>query len=313
MNLKNMERIILVAEEKNITNASKKLFISQPTLSTEIQAIEKEVGIQIFERKRKQLKLTRAGEQYIKTAKKMLSTWNSFRDNLKSVNEEITEKIRIGISTRRSLATLPSVLPLFRKKHPQIGIKLEECITSISESILAEGAVDMVFCNQIIQLPNINSIRLKNELFVIASHKDSSFSKKYKDYIYSGKGEIDKKIPFSHLANEVCILPNTGSDERARYQYMANEANVTKYVSLEAYSSVIAQKMVENKVGTAIFPKNQSKSGELLPKSDNINYFLIDSAFASRQFYLNYFAGMRKSMYCKDLINIIAENFGYDQ
>lgn len=311
MNIQNMERLLLIAEEKNISAASKKLFISQPTLSTMISSIEKEIGIKIFDRQRKQLKLTPAGERYIRTVKKMLVTWYTFKDEIRNVNEEVTRKIKVGITERRSIAMFPSILPLFFLKRPIVGIKTTNCITSLSEPMLAQNSVDLVFSNQLINLPNIRNIRLLNEVLIIASHKKSEFSQKYKDFIYNGKDTVAKKMPFSNLNNESLILLTIGEDERMRYQYMAEESHISNFISVEVFSSVIAQNLVENNLGTAILPKSTAKNGELLPRSEDINYFFIDSIFAERQYYLNYDAIACNSEDHKELIQIIIDTFGY--
>ena len=71
MNINQIKQVLTVAEERNFTNAAKKLFISQPSLSKSIKLLEEELGIKLFERN--PIKPTYAGEIFISKAKKILS------------------------------------------------------------------------------------------------------------------------------------------------------------------------------------------------------------------------------------------------
>ena len=72
MNLRDLKYIVEVAKERNFSNAAKKVFVSQPTLTMQIQKLEDELGVKIFERQNKNFLITEVGELIIKTAQEIL-------------------------------------------------------------------------------------------------------------------------------------------------------------------------------------------------------------------------------------------------
>ena len=71
MNINQIKQVLTIAEEKNFTNAAKKLFISQPSLSKSIKLLEEELGVELFERN--PIKLTHAGESFVSSAKRIMA------------------------------------------------------------------------------------------------------------------------------------------------------------------------------------------------------------------------------------------------
>ena len=71
MNINQIKQVLTIAEEKNFTNAAKKLFISQPSLSKSIKLLEEELGVELFERN--PIKLTHAGESFVSKAKRIMA------------------------------------------------------------------------------------------------------------------------------------------------------------------------------------------------------------------------------------------------
>ncbi|MBM7653481.1 LysR family transcriptional regulator [Neobacillus cucumis] len=115
MELKQLEYMIKIAEEKNITKAAEKLFITQSALNQQLLRLEKELGTQLFFRSRSNWHLTRAGEIYIENAKKMVRIK---KDTYNQINDLIEIKkglLRIGLTPERGPEMFAAIYPIFYK------------------------------------------------------------------------------------------------------------------------------------------------------------------------------------------------------
>ena len=117
MELKQLESFVEVVEHKSFTEAARQLYISQPTISTHIQALEKELQSKLILRTTKSIELTPRGVETYECAVKMLEHRDNLMQKWKSEEEKI---IRIGVSTIPSAYILPEILPDFCEEHPGI-------------------------------------------------------------------------------------------------------------------------------------------------------------------------------------------------
>lgn len=98
MNWNQLQYVITIAEEKSITKAAQKLYISQPSLSLSIQALEKETGIPLFERNRGEMKLTYAGSLFYEWAISTLHSHTQLEWKLGDIVSGSRTLIRLGLS-----------------------------------------------------------------------------------------------------------------------------------------------------------------------------------------------------------------------
>ncbi len=144
MNSKKLKYIVTIAELKSISKAANELFISQPSLSSILSNLEKELGVTLFNRSTSPLSLTYAGEKYVETAKKILSLENSLKKELCDISHIKKGKITIGIPAVRATDVLPVVLPKFKEKFPEMEVHLVEGDSNYLEECLFSGKVDLV-------------------------------------------------------------------------------------------------------------------------------------------------------------------------
>ena len=126
MNWNQLQYVITIAQEKNITRAARKLFISQPSLSLSIQSLEKETGVTLFERNHGEMVLTYAGKLFYEWAVSTLQSNHQLNIKLSDISEQKRQLIRIGISPHRSGIILPSVLEKFCLEFPSCEIHIFE-------------------------------------------------------------------------------------------------------------------------------------------------------------------------------------------
>lgn len=144
MDFRELSYIIAVADHHSVTEAAKKLYISQPSLSYIISKVEDDLGVKLFDRKTNPITLTYAGERYVKTAREILLLKDNLRRELSDIGHGQKGRINIGIPTERAGYMLPKVIGPFREKFPNIEIHLQE---SKSEEIITNLMNDKIaFC-----------------------------------------------------------------------------------------------------------------------------------------------------------------------
>jgi len=143
MNLQNLEYFLTVAELKSITKAAEKTGISQQAISGQITRLEQEMNCRLFERK-KELELTYAGKLLQKSAVQMLEIQSETQRMINDAAENRRGELRIGISHSRGQAILPTVLPDFAKRYPNVELTLVEASTRELEEALEKGRIDVM-------------------------------------------------------------------------------------------------------------------------------------------------------------------------
>lgn len=170
MDRRELEYIIVIAQEKNLSKAAERLYVSQPALSRFLLKLETQAGLPLFERKKRQLVPTLAGELYLDTARKMLQLDQDLERQLKKLRECTHGKLTIGITPGRGHTVLPRVLPDFQEKYPDYELTiLEEDVQTLEQQLQAD-ALDLAF----LPCPNPNG-RLRIGFAVSASPRKKSF------------------------------------------------------------------------------------------------------------------------------------------
>ncbi len=142
MTLVQLEYTLAVAEYKNFTTAAEKSFVTQPTLSMQIQKLESELGVEIFDRKTHPITITKIGEKIIQQAKKIVAEAKNMEHLVLENQNAMTGVINMGIIP----TILPSLVPLFyknfAKKFPDLRLNIKELKTEEIISQIKEGLID---------------------------------------------------------------------------------------------------------------------------------------------------------------------------
>lgn len=132
-----------VATLLSFTKAANELFISQPAISKHIQELEKEYGVQLFDRIGNRIQLTRAGQLMLDHACKIIDAYQNLDFDMKKLTEKSGGELRIGASTTISQYVLPELIAEFRKHYPDIRLTLLSGNSHEIEDALAAGRIDL--------------------------------------------------------------------------------------------------------------------------------------------------------------------------
>ena len=167
MELRHLRYFIAVAEELNFTRAAERLHIAQPPLSRQIQQLEEDLGVQLFERNVRPLKLTEAGRFFYAHAQQLLAQTAELATMTKRVGK-IERKMSLGFVASTLYGMLPKVIRRFRSQFPEIELSLHEMTTMEQIQALKEGRIDVGFGRIRHEDPSVRRILLREERLVVA-------------------------------------------------------------------------------------------------------------------------------------------------
>jgi LysR family hydrogen peroxide-inducible transcriptional activator len=166
MTITQLQYVLAVAEHKNFTLAADKCFVTQPTLSMQIQKIEEELNIIIFDRSKKPIQLTAIGQKIVEQAKNIVNEAGKIKDIVEYQKGFIGGEFRIGIIPTIMPTILPMFLNNFIKKYPKIKLIIEELNTSEIITRLKNGHLDAAIAATPLEDEKIKEIVLYYEPFV---------------------------------------------------------------------------------------------------------------------------------------------------
>ena len=155
-----------VAECGNFTVAADKCFVTQPTLSMQVQKLEDELGVKIFNRKTKPIILTDIGKKILVQAKKITEEATRMQDIVSTEKGFIGGEFKLGIIPTVMPTLLPMFLNTFIKKYPKVDLKIEELTTQNITKLLEKGQLDAGIAATPLALDHILELPLYHEPFV---------------------------------------------------------------------------------------------------------------------------------------------------
>jgi DNA-binding transcriptional LysR family regulator len=161
-----------VAELGNVTQAAKRLNLSQPAASEQIKSLEEELGTALFDRRRKRLVLTHAGASLLPTVQHALTLSNDVIFEARRLSGHITGPIRLACAPAafdKSFFPLTQMLQLIIAHHPELNVDLHQRSSPDIWSGVAEGAFDLGLAFGARDLPNVHRILLRNEPYRIVA------------------------------------------------------------------------------------------------------------------------------------------------
>jgi DNA-binding transcriptional LysR family regulator len=145
MEFRHLRYFLALAEELHFGRAARRLSISQPPLSLNIQQLEASVGARLFTRNSKQVQLTAAGAAFVSRARALLEQAGEAARHARDVDEGIAGRLQIGFVGAMLYRGLPQLLREFQQKHPSLRLVLKELNSSDQLVALAHDQLDLGF------------------------------------------------------------------------------------------------------------------------------------------------------------------------
>jgi len=171
MNFRHLKYFVTVADEQNFTRAAEKLHISQPPLSRQIQDLEEELGLALFERGARPLKLTEPGRFFYDHARRMLEQSEQAVRATKRI-AQIERLLVVGFVASTMYGALPRLIRLFRAARPSTELTLVEMTTVDQIEALKQGRIDVGYGRIRLDDPSIRRELLRHERLIAAIPKE---------------------------------------------------------------------------------------------------------------------------------------------
>jgi len=166
MTITQLYYVLAVAENQNFTKAAEKCFVTQPTLSMQIQKLEDELDVLIFDRSKKPIELTDVGRKIVNQAKNIVNESYRIKDIVDQQKGFIGGEFKLGIIPTIMPTLLPMFLKTFIKKYPKVKLKIEELTSEEIISRINEGHLDAAIAATPLLSENIKERVLYFEPFV---------------------------------------------------------------------------------------------------------------------------------------------------
>jgi LysR family transcriptional activator of glutamate synthase operon len=163
MDTRKLEYLLTIVETGSVTEAAKKLYISQPALSQTIRYFEQLYHIRIFEKKEGRMNLTPEGRIFIDAARRQFFIEKNMVLQLNDMKEQLSGDITIGLSPSRSLQFLPALMPKMKDAFPKVRLVVNTRSSSGFEKEVVRGKLDFAF---VMDIADVDPA-LRNELTYI--------------------------------------------------------------------------------------------------------------------------------------------------
>ena len=243
MTITQLQYVLAVAEHKNFTLAAEKCFVTQPTLSMQIQKIEEELAIQIFDRTKKPIQLTEIGQKIVNQAKNIVNEADRIHDIVEQQKGFIGGEFRLGIIPTVMPTLLPMFLNNFIKKYPKVKLIIEELNTNEIISKLKNGHLDAAIAVTPLEDEKIKEIVLYFEPFVAYVPENHSSFKKQEITI----DDLD--------INEILLLQDGHCFRDGILNLCKNKGqNENNHFQIESGSFETLIKLADEGLGTTLLP-----------------------------------------------------------
>lgn len=142
MTITQLSYVLAVAENQNFTKAAQKCFVTQPTLSMQIQKLEDQLDVLIFDRSKKPIELTEVGKKIVTQARNIVNESYRIQDIVDQEKGFIGGEFKLGIIPTVMPTLLPMFLNNFVKKYPKVKLKIEELTTEEIITRINDGHLD---------------------------------------------------------------------------------------------------------------------------------------------------------------------------
>ena len=142
MKLSHLRDVMVVAEFGSLRAAGRHLGIAQPAITRAIREIEQELGVTLFERHAKGVKLTTMGQAFLRRAEAVQSELRRAREEIEQLKGRTTGQVSVAVSPAVSIAVMPPAVGYFRKRYPDALLRVSENLFQPVETDILDGKID---------------------------------------------------------------------------------------------------------------------------------------------------------------------------
>lgn len=265
MELRQLEHFVAVAVELNFSRAARRAHVVQSALSSSVAKLEAELGVQLFDRSRRQITLSPAGSAFLDQANEVLFAAKRAKNAMTKYRGQLAGTVEVGTLMSSGALDLPAALAHFHRSHPLVNVRLRQSAAGSAGHIsaIADGTLDLALIstpgrpNPLVEIRPLCDVPL---LFLCRpDHRLAEHA----------------AVRPSDLADEHLIQFETGWGVRRLLDRAL--ADVTVVTAYEVADYAIAAGLTRNRLGTTVMPAPDALRFEdlrAIPLSPNVNWTL---------------------------------------
>jgi DNA-binding transcriptional LysR family regulator len=246
MELRQLKTFRTVAALLSFNRAAEQLHYAQSSISAQIQALEEELGVQLFDRLGRRILLTEAGERLIQYADKILDLADETQADIGNIKEP-KGSLTIRVPESFGAHKLPLIIKRFQENFPKVRLYFTTCAHESLDKDLRKGITDLAFLlAESIQSGDLNAEMLGVESLVVVSHPNHPLA-------------MQKSVETRELANEPLLLSRVDCSYRRLFEKALDHESVPRHAVLEFNSVEAIKQCVKAGVGITIIPETAIK------------------------------------------------------
>ncbi len=242
MELYQLEYFVAVAQEGSFTRAAKRCLVTQPTLSQQIQKLERELGQPLFQRLGRRVELTEAGRVLYEKAQSILQLAQQAQHEVEEVSGQGMGRVIVGAIPTIAPYLLPELVQKFQQRYPQAELSLEEDLTDHLLAKCAQGELDLAIMAMPVKHDQLNVRPLWSEPLLLAVPQGHPLATK-------------SKVTVRDLAKEPFILLDEMHCLGEQIVEFCNRQAYTPLVCCRSAQLLTVQEMVALGHGVSLVPQ----------------------------------------------------------
>lgn len=300
--------ICTIAKEQSFSKAAQKLFIAQPSLSLMVKSLEAELGTPLFDRSSKPIRLTEAGEEYVKAAEQIQQIEHAYGEYIVALNNLDAGSLRIGSNQLLSSVVLPRYISNFMQDHPRIQISLMDANSTTLENEIGNGALDLVIDNSVLPEDIYARCYLTSEhlLLAVPKHFPENNICKHARFTYEdileGRHLTADPVSLEHFTETPFVLMNRNNDTRKQSNTIFQEAGFTPKVLFEMDRLTTLYSYVEQGLAASLVSDTLIRNIRGINQR-NIHFYVLPTRYNHRNIYAYY----KKNKFCTQAMSSFLE------
>jgi LysR family transcriptional regulator, hydrogen peroxide-inducible genes activator len=239
--LRQLQYAVAVADALSFGRAAARCHVSQPSLSAQVAQLETAIGLPLFERDRRTVRLTVAGQGWVDRARQVLVGADELWQAARQAQDPLAGTLRIGVIPTVSPYLLPAVAPALRAAFPRLSLRWVEDKTQALVRGLSEGALEAAVVAQEAELGRVEAAPLARDPFLLATARGHPLG--------TGRGSV----PSRSLRGEDVLLLDEGHCFRDQALAFCGRAR-TRELEYRATSLSTLAQMVASGAGVTLLP-----------------------------------------------------------
>lgn len=242
MNIRDLQYLVAIADNKHFGKAAEASFVSQPTLSAQLKKLEEYLGVQLVERSQRQVIVTPIGQQVIEKARAILKDVNDIQEIARQSRDPYSGNIKLGTIPTLGPYLLPHIIPFIKQQFSQLELFLYEDQTARLVEKLKQAELDAIILALPIDEDSFIQYEIFQEFFYVALPYQHRLAKK-------------KTISTDDLAEETLLLLTEGHCLRDQALEVCSNVHIKQKHNFSATSLETLRQMVIAGAGITLLPE----------------------------------------------------------